>query len=275
MMCAWKAFLGILPLWMRPETDKLGKSELQELRLRINAPPELVLARDVCWLSREVTKEDLSFCINAASRYSPWAAATASQGYITAPGGHRIGICGETACRDGSITAVREIHSLNVRVARDFPGIGSDAFPLRDSALIIGPPGSGKTTLLRDISRRIAQTQCVAVVDERGELFPQGIPRGKRMDVLTGCAKSAGIPMVLRSMGPEWIAVDEITAWEDAQALLHAVGCGVKLLATAHAASMRDLRNRPVYRPLAEQKLFEKIIIMRRDKSYCTERLVG
>ena len=101
MMCAWKELLSILPPRLRREVDSLGKESAQELRLRINAPPELVLGGKEIWLRENVTEEDLNFIINTASRYSPWAAATMGQGYLTAPGGHRIGLCGEAVCRNG------------------------------------------------------------------------------------------------------------------------------------------------------------------------------
>lgn len=274
MRCAWGSLLGILPMWLRQDVDRLGKDTLQELRLRTGAPPELVLSGGIHRLSKNISKEDLHFCVNTASRYSPWTAATAAQGYITAPGGHRIGLCGEAACKDGIVTAIREIHSINIRVARDFPGIGKSA-QIFGSGLILGAPGWGKTTLLRDIARNLAETETVAVVDERGELFPEGFRRGLRMDVLTGCPKAVGIDMVLRAMGPACIAVDEITAAADTEALLQAVGCGVRLLATAHASGIKDLRSRPVYKPLLDYGIFQTILVLHPDKSFYTERMMG
>lgn len=273
MTCPWKELLGILPTWLRHEVDKLGKETLQELRLRVNAPPELIVTGKSIWLTKDVTAEDLRFVVNTASRYSPWAAATISSGYLTAPGGHRIGLCGEITCRDGCITGIREPQSLCIRVARDFPGIGVAAFPLSGSVLILGAPGWGKTTLLRDMTREIANKETVAVVDERGEVFPQGILRGKRMDVLTGCPKPEGIDMVLRTMGPAWIAVDEITGQSDCRAIRNAIGCGVRLIATAHAASREDLYARPIYRSLTELGIFQCLCILRPDKSFRTERI--
>lgn len=273
MMCAWKELLAILPQWMRQEVDMLGKDALQELRLRINAPPELVLEKNVQWLCRLVTQEDLNYCVNTASRYSPWAAATAAQGYITAPGGHRIGLCGEAVYKNGEITGIRDVNSLCIRVARDFPGIGKGAATCGKSILILGAPGWGKTTLLRDLAREISRRETVAVVDERREVFPLGFARGKRMDVLTGCPKPAGIEMVLRTMGPSCIAVDEITAEPDCKALIQAMGCGVRLLATAHAASLQDFRSRPVYRPLQESRAFDTVLVLHSDKSFRTERM--
>ncbi len=276
MRCAWKELLSILPLWLRPEVDRLGRESLQELRLRVNEPPELVMQSGSRWLDRPATREDLRQCVNHASSYSPWNAATAEQGYLTAPGGHRIGLCGDAVCRGGYMAGIREVTGLCIRVARDFPGIAGDAGSYPGSVLILGAPGWGKTTLLRDLIRqRSDQGEHIAVVDQRGELFPQGggIPTGRCTDVLTGCSKSEGIEAVLRAMGPDGIAVDEITAQKDSEALLHAGWCGVRLLATAHASSIRDLRSRPVYRPIVDSGLFSEFLVLRKDKSWVRERM--
>lgn len=273
MRCAWRELLDILPKWLVPEVDALGRDTMQELRLRLDAPPELVSGNSIHRLRQKVSQGDLAYCVNAASRYSPWAASTIAQGFLTASGGHRIGLCGEVVRKGNEITGMREITSLCIRVARDFPGIGSSAAGLRGSMLILGAPGWGKTTLLRDIARQISGKSTVAVVDERGEIFPSGFSRGPRMDVLTGAPKAGGVEMVLRTMGPEWIAVDEITAEEDCRALLQAQGCGVRLLATAHAGSPEEFRARPVYKALLDNHLFEYLLILHSDKSYRTERI--
>lgn len=276
MRCAWDQLIGLLPGWMRQDADRLGKDTLQELRLRIGLPPELICADGRKSLSRKVNVDDLNFCVNTASRYSPWSAATVSQGYITAPGGHRIGLCGDAAMQDGKLRGIRTISSLCIRVARDFPGIAGDADKHSGSVLIIGAPGSGKTTLLRDLIRRRSEAGpgSIAVVDERGELFPPGcFPCGNRTDVMTGCCKSAGVEMLLRTMGPACIATDEITAKEDCEALLHAARCGVKLLATAHAADRNDLLSRPVYAPLVQYGIFDTLLILQPDKSWHAERI--
>lgn len=273
MICAWQELLSVLPPWMRAGTDKLGQKNLQELRMRINAPPELVCTYGIRELEGTVHKEDLDYCINAASRYSPWNAATAAKGYITAPGGHRIGLCGECVIQDGRCTGIRDLSSLCLRVARDFPGISADIKDLFGSVLILGAPGWGKTTLLRDLCRRRAQTDPVCVLDERGEVFPSGLPRGKRMDILTGCSKPAGVEMLLRTMSPSWIAMDEITAEADCEAILQASNCGVGLIATAHAANLQDYFSRIAYRKLARKGIFQLVIVLRRDKSFSVERM--
>lgn len=280
MICAWKELLSILPEWIRDPVDKQGRTELQELRLRLGKHPELVMGKDWRLLNRCVTADDLKFCVNTASRYSPWNSESISQGYLTAAGGHRIGLCGEAVVDGNSVRGIRNLTSLCIRVARDFPGISTGLQEEQRSILIIGSPGSGKTTLLRDLIRQLSNrgTGSVSVVDERGELFPQCNGRscfdsGSRTDVISGCSKAHGIEMLLRTMGPETIAVDEITAESDCDALIRAGWCGVRLIATAHAATIADLRNRGVYRKLWTSGLFECVLVLQKDKTWTVERM--
>lgn len=270
MECAWKELLSVLPPGLRRDVDRHSE-DLQEIRLRLNGPCELITGRGSQWLDRRTGPEDLSFCINAASKYSPWAAATMARGFLTAPGGHRIGFCGEAVVQNGTMTGIRTLTSACIRIARDHPGIAGD-IP-SGSVILLGAPGWGKTTLLRDLVRHRAEQGAVAVVDERGELFPAGFSRGKRTDVLTGCGKAQGTSMVIRTMGPSAVAVDEITEEGDTKALLDAHGCGVTLLATAHAASMEDFRSRPVYQPLIRHKVFQWAAVLHSDKHWHLERM--
>lgn len=280
MKCAWQAYLNLLPHWLRREVDQYGKETLQELHMRIGLCPIMYLGSGKRKLDRSVTTEDITFVINAASEYSPWAARTLSKGYLTGQGGHRIGVCGVATITDGMMHGITKPTSLCIRVARDFEGISAKAADVLDSLLIIGPPGSGKTTLLRDLIRAKSNS-CqgnISVVDEREELFPLHKGQacfypGEHTDILSGCSKAEGIEAVLRSMNPSWIAVDEITERGDCDALLQAGWCGVKLMATAHAGSLQDLLTRPIYKHLVDYKLFSTILVLQRDKSWKLERM--
>ncbi len=275
MKCAWKELMSVLPPELRRETDRLGPENLQEIRCRLGKKVELVTAQGSQFLPQKAEEGTLRFILNAASQYSPWAQQTLAEGYLTAPGGHRVGTCGDCVIREGVMTGIRSLRSLCIRVAKDFPDISAGLWPARGSILIIGPPGSGKTTLLRDLICHIGQSEPVSVVDERGELFPlgAGFERADRLDILTGCSKPHGIFTALKTMGPRWIAVDEITAGADLEAILEAGSCGVRVAATAHAAGKQDLDQRSLYRPLLDRGIFETLVVLGRDKSWRKERL--
>jgi stage III sporulation protein AA len=257
--------------------DRLGKDTLQELRLRKDMPVQLVCRDGLRQLAICTTIEMMDFVVNMACKYSPWSAASQANGYLTAPGGHRIGLCGEAFQRPGSMIGIQHVSSLCIRVARDFPGIGARAMKLHGNLLILGPPGSGKTTLLRDVIRNISNTcdGSVAVVDERCEIFPPqaGFDKGIKTDVLSGCPKALGVDMVLRSMGPGCIALDEITADGDCAALEDAAWCGVRLVATAHACGKQDLFGRKSYQRLVSSGLFDTLLILDKEKNWTIERM--
>ena len=232
----------------------------------------------------QVDAELLQMLVDRACGYSLYSVTDQlGKGYLSLPGGHRLGICG-TVVRSGSVTAMKQFSAVNLRLARQLPGAGDAAVNLLwsnpKSTLIIGAPGLGKTTLLRELIRQLSDRfRCrVSVVDERGELAAcvDGIPQlkiGRMTDVLTGGSKEDGIELLLRSMRPEWIAVDEITAGEDVRAMLRASYCGARLLATAHAYDAEDLRRRPLYRKLMDQQIFENLIVIKADRSLQCVRL--
>lgn len=280
MILAVEPVYKVLPVWLRNEITREQLSELVEVRLRIGQGAELVSVHGSRWLNRKVTEEDLRFSINLASKYSPWTSISFYQGFITIEGGHRIGISGCWTTDDSGRCCLQRVNSLCFRVSKDFSGISRDLCYHRGSLLIIGGPGSGKTTLLRDLIREISthRNGSICVIDERKELFPlcgdkMCFPTGMRTDVISGCPKAKGVEMAIRCMGPKMIAIDEITAAKDCDALMEAGWCGVDILATAHASGMNDLRNRPVYGPILQCGLFNSVVVMNADKSWYLERM--
>ena len=275
-----------LPLRLRQEALSLTEGErgrTEELRLRAGWPMTAVLPEGERPLGGSpVEGRELEQLVEIASRASLHTVLDqVRRGYLTFEGGHRIGLCGTAALREGEIHALRAISSANLRIARQVKGA---AAPVLDGlcpggrladTLILAPPGLGKTTLLRDLIRSVSEGEgCtplrVSLADERGEVAAMynGRPQlevGRRTDVAEGCPKAQGLMLLLRAMNPQVLAVDEITAPEDVGALITAAGCGVTLLATAHGEGRAGLERRPLYRPLLDEGLFRFLVRIRRE----------
>ena len=278
--------LRICPLGLRQAIDRLPDAgAMEELRLRCGQPPACRIAgKERALPLAPVTPELLRGMLEQATQRSAYAMQEMTRcGFVTLPGGHRLGICGTAVVQNGTITALREPSSLNLRIARQPDGIADrlrDALWARpQSVLLCGAPGSGKTTLLRDLIRQLSDRfgWRICVVDERLELAAcaSGVPQfrlGAHTDVLSGAPKAAGIELLLRTMNPEWIAVDEITAEADIAAIRRASYCGVRFLATAHAADRRELESRPLYRALLQDGFFRMVAFLLPDRSVRIER---
>lgn len=250
------------------------KAVAEEFRLRAGRPLTVLLPGGEAPLDAFVEPEELETLCDLATEFSRYAAAeTLREGFLPVRGGFRVGLCGTVVMKDGASTNLKSLSSAAIRIAREQKGIGAALAPrlFRNgdfaSTLILSPPGGGKTTLLRDLVRCISEggtghgSRRVSLIDERGEVavMYRGEPQmdvGPRTDVLDACPKALGIPIVLRAMNPQIIAVDEITLQEDLKAVSLAAGCGVGLLATIHAADMEELMQKPLYRRLLEERVF-------------------
>ena len=289
----YEAAAAVLPNRLRRRALAVStewKEQTEELRLRVGRALSLLLPEGEMDLPETVTGEDLEILCDFASEFSRYASMeTLRQGFLPAKGGLRIGLCGTTVMKNGEPTNLKDISSAVIRIEREKKGI---AVPLAEglfqdgvfqSTLILSPPGGGKTTLLRDLVRTLSEekAQRIARIGERSEVAVtyRGRPQmgsGAHTDVLDGCPKSIGIPMVLRAMNPQIIAVDEITVRQDLQAIAQAAGCGVALLATIHGQSVEELTQKPLYRELLEQRVFRNVIRISHDgaeRSYRTEQL--
>lgn len=297
MMERYRKAAAVLPVRLRKPALTLPEEQqcrAEELRLRAGQPLTVLLPEGEVSLGVTVEPGELETLCDIATEFSRYAAAeTLREGYLSVKGGLRVGLCGTAVIKDGSNTNLRQFSSAAVRIAREQVGIADDLAQqlFRDgepcNTLILSPPGAGKTTLLRDLVRRLSAgvdpygPRRVSLIDERGEvaMMYRGEPQmdvGPYTDVLDACPKALGIPMVLRAMNPQIIAVDEITAYQDIKAMSLATGCGVRLLATIHAADMAELMEKPLYRTLMEERIFRLgISILRTEgrRSYHVEEL--
>lgn len=254
----------------------------EEIRMRAGYPMTVVTsAGEIPTKTRALTVPQIQDTIDRACEYSAHTfAANISQGYLTLPGGHRIGICGDAVWDNKTIRSFRSISSINIRIARQIRGAAPEQMiqtirrngTLR-STLIFSPPKFGKTTLLRDLILRLSETGCrVGVADERAELAAlyRGQPQfqiGPHTDVITGCPKAEAAMMLVKTMSPDVVVLDEITSERDVQAALYCSHCGVAVFASAHAAGMGDFQTRPLYRAVWESRAFSLYYEICRDRT--------
>lgn len=280
--------LSVLPRSIRVLIGKehLQYEYLQEIKLRVEKPLLLVYRGEEIIPGNQrgkpyiVTREDIREMLEYISNYSLYAyEQEMKQGYITIEGGHRVGMTGQAIIENGKVKNLRYISSINLIMSHEILGCADPIFPFITynkklyHTLIVSPPRCGKTTLLRDMIRQISNGNgwingmSVGVVDERSELGGcyMGVAQtqlGIRTDVLDCCPKAEGMIMLIRSMGPEVIAVDEIGTAEDVHAIEYAMHCGCKMLATVHADSMEELRKKPLFDQMVAEKRFERYVLL-------------
>ncbi len=275
----------LLPPELRRAALRLSdheKERTEEFRLRVNHAPQVLLGEGEKRFSDEVvTPSQLEQMLGEATEYSRYASMeTLRQGFLSVRGGFRLGVCGTGVEFDGKNHDIKDISSLCLRILREKRGIAEPIAPQLfedgnfQSTLLLSPPGGGKTTLLRDLVRTLSDGAAgraalrVALVDERSEIACsyRGEPQmelGAHTDVLDGCSKAIGIPMVLRAMNPQLIAIDEITAARDVETMAQAANCGVALLASMHARDRAELMRKPLWPLLRDAQVFQRIVTIR------------
>ena len=275
--------LRMLPQTVRSALAGVPDTQIEELRLRVGQKPTILYAgaeRPLPVRSVLSQNELQQVLLNASAQSQYAVQEQLRNGYLSLPGGYRIGVCGSAVVQNGCMTGLREISSLAIRVPHAIRHPPERLLPyLQESCLLAGAPGSGKTTLLRSCIRALSDAgQRVAVIDERLELAGalHGVPQfdlGPCTDVLSGCPKIEGMLLLLRSMNPQWLAVDEITQPEELAAIRQAGGCGVRLLATILAGSTEELKIKPLCRELFSLGIFRQVLYLDKNRAFHAERI--
>lgn len=289
------------PAKLRERLEFLEISHLEEVRLRAGQPLMVVwngkeyFVTDQGQLSTDqrqswkVSEDLLRETVESFSHHSLYAyEEELRQGFFTIQGGHRIGVAGKVVLEQGTIKTMKYLSFLNVRIAHEIRGCADGILPYLYEehgskinreifhTLLISPPRCGKTTLLRDLIRQISNGNgshpgmTVGVADERSEIGAcyHGIPQndlGIRTDVLDCCPKHLGMMMLIRTMSPQVVAVDEIGSREDLEAMEYVMNCGCKLLATVHGSSLEEIRRKPVLGRMVEEAWFGRYVILDRN----------
>ncbi|MFE5322909.1 stage III sporulation protein AA [Paenibacillus sp. NPDC056579] len=275
-------------------------AQIQEIRVREGRPLEIVWGQRYSFIAQasglcddpddayRPTRDDCSTLLEMLTQHSLYTFdEELRRGYITVKGGHRIGLAGRAVLEQGKIKHLKEISSFNIRIASERKGTGARVLPyLVDQqsgglhhTLVVSPPQFGKTTLIRDLARLISTGSAdrtnrwlsrgykVGIVDERSEIAAceKGVPTfdlGPRTDVLDACPKAEGMMMMIRSMSPEVLVVDEIGRPEDAEAIHEALHAGIRVMATAHGYDLDDVRRRPVMKQLLNEEVFSRVVVL-------------
>lgn len=265
MICAVSRAEGVIPLKTaaRLVTVPAGipPEDILELRLRAGRQAVLVTRpHRLTACSRTLTAKDIEECFSELCRYSVHSYENEiREGFITLDGGHRVGICGTAVVQGGRVVGMREISSLNIRLAHEVKGCAEALYGRLFSGglcsvLIGGAPLSGKTTVLRDLARLVGENHTTALIDSRGELAAclNGSPTldaGLNTDILQGFPEEEGILLALRTLSPEVIICDELSGRETAAE--QCFQSGVRLIATVHAGSMSEILQKPQLARLA------------------------
>lgn len=268
------------------------KSKTSEIRLRVNKPLCITCEDGSYFISNKgkcysyvpenpfipdknmMQNSYMIICNNSVYAYEKELA----NAFVTLANGSRVGIFGEALFNNCSITAYKNITSLNYRIPREIIGCAKPLINILQNAngiIICGPPSSSKTTILRDTIRMLASEECgykrVAVIDARNEISAtlDGVvcmDLGYTSDVINVTSAEHGIETAIRVMNPQYIALDEIMSYAELSALLKGAKCGVKLIATIHSGCIDDIYKKNSIKNLFYNNAIDYAVFIKKPK---------
>ncbi len=276
-----KTILKYIPLPFAQQLMALSEHEIiEEIRFRLNYCCYIYTQdRSYPLSGLRATETDLEEIFLALTQHSPkYYEHQIRSGYLTVEG-MRVGVCGEMASG--------RIFGINIRIPMQHVGVSKELMPYITrngqmlSTLIVSRPQMGKTTLIRDIARTLGDginiyAKKVCVIDERGELFGNGIfELGEQTDVVAGTEKQKGIESALRTLSPHVVVTDELGRVEDVQSIRECANSGVAVCATAHGGSINELMRREVFRSILREGVFERYVVLSNTRGRITVSTVS
>lgn len=268
-------------------SNHLNINKIYEIRMRADKPIIINYGGENKYLTQKGISSEVEYAINSSSKDIFDTIMSAGEhslyafndeiinGYITANGGVRIGVCGSAVVNNSKITSIKDFSSICIRLPHEIIGCSDKLYNYISKTglcniLVISPPACGKTTLLRDLCRKIASSfvsKNILIVDERNELASSVggknmLDVGRNVDIMCNCSKEYAFENGVRSMNPDMIFTDEIYQVRDAEYIAEAIGSGVNVVASVHSANLHSFFNLNIGKLIKQMRIFDLYVVL-------------
>ena len=250
-------------------TSYLGEEkfrQIDEIRLKANSFLCLIADNKNVITDIYISEEIIEECFNSLCNNSIYAHFdTIKQGYISVGNGIRACICGKASIENNQFLGIHNISSINIRIPNKIHNASNFLFNLMKktnfskSILLYSAPGVGKTSILRDLILKIEDIFPkirYSIIDTKEEIT-SGIDALITGDIFLSYPKGLAIELATKGMTPQYILCDEISSYDEAISIQKALNCGVKIVATTHAGSKKELLSKEILKGLFNNNVFD------------------